>query len=101
MGGGITVEDIINQHTHGPHWKEFSLQELRLYFELLLPDFFSYKVLYVDDYGCQQAPQRISRLGRSLAKHISILRPNLHIEIDLVHKERGIAVAPAWVRPQQ
>ena len=38
-GGGITPEQILNVPTYGPHWKEFSANEIRNYFKLLSPDF--------------------------------------------------------------
>lgn len=94
MGAGITVEEILDQHTYGHHWKEFSLKELLRYFEMLSPDFVVQKALYVDDStGCvpQTSPRRFLRL---LSGPVSILRPNLHLEIGLVQKERGIVATP-------
>lgn len=36
---GITVEDILSKVTYGHHWKEYSAQEIKIYFQKLSPDF--------------------------------------------------------------
>lgn len=36
---GITVDDIISKVTYGHHWKEYSAQEIKTYFQTLSDDF--------------------------------------------------------------
>lgn len=38
-GAGIPVMDILNLRTNAPHWKEYSVKEIRTYFESLSSDF--------------------------------------------------------------
>jgi 2-polyprenyl-3-methyl-5-hydroxy-6-metoxy-1,4-benzoquinol methylase len=96
LGGGITVREIITEHTHGHHWKEFSLRELCYYFKMLSPDFEIHKALCVDDFSLQATKRRFGKTSRALGKVFPGLRPNLHIEVDLTRKEHGIVVTPSW-----
>jgi 2-polyprenyl-6-hydroxyphenyl methylase/3-demethylubiquinone-9 3-methyltransferase len=89
MGGGITVDEILSYPTYGHHWKEFSLSELRRYFDLLSLDLVVSKAIYVDD-AAPKDLRMFRRLFRLLAKPLPILRPNLHLEVDLPRKVTGI-----------
>lgn len=95
-GGGISVDDIVMQNTYGHHWKEFSLKEVRRYFNLLSPDFTCVKCEYTDD---RNRDEKRSSLTKELfIQHLDILKPNLHVEVELAKKDHGITMKPAWSR---
>jgi len=97
MGGGITVDEILQRHTHGHHWKEFSLRELLRYFALLSPDFVAHKAAYVEAFDEPEAARhRQGWLARRVCRRLPLVRPNLHVEIELAGKQRGIVVTPSW-----
>jgi len=79
--GGLSVEQIIGTPTHGHHWKEYTLAELRAYFSLLSPDFMMHKGLHVRDY--YRSPSWSARVARMVEEVVPVLRPNLHVEIEL------------------
>jgi 2-polyprenyl-6-hydroxyphenyl methylase/3-demethylubiquinone-9 3-methyltransferase len=93
MGGGLPVDDLLNTPTFGPHWKEYSLRELMRYFSLLSPDFVPHKGLYVDDYYDSYLRHPFAL---RLEKRVRVLRPNLHVEIQLTEKRTGIVLDPRW-----
>jgi len=96
-GGGIPVEDILKLNDYAHHWKEFSMRELAQYFALLSPDFVVSKKRFVLEFWRNEprAQSRILMLYLGLQKLFPLLRPNLHIEVDLPEKRSGITVAPA------
>jgi 2-polyprenyl-6-hydroxyphenyl methylase/3-demethylubiquinone-9 3-methyltransferase len=93
-GGGIPVDQILGYRTHGHHWKEYSRRELLRYFELLSPDFRVDASLVEDDDGSPRS--RRAMLVRAAWRAIPMLRPRLHVEIDLPKKDRGIVIQPHW-----
>jgi 2-polyprenyl-6-hydroxyphenyl methylase/3-demethylubiquinone-9 3-methyltransferase len=93
LGGGLPVDEILRTPTHGHHWKEYSLREILRYFSLLSADFVPHKALYVEDY---YLPPSYTWLPRLLERRARFLRPNLHVEIQLCGKERGIGIVPSW-----
>ena len=95
-GGGITVDEVLCRCTYGHHWKEYSLRELHQYFRTLSPDFVVEKGLYVDDYFDPEGRRYQGTRWAWLTDCFPALRPNLHIEVSLPHKERGIVVSPSW-----
>lgn len=95
FGGGISVDDILNTHTHAHHWREFSLHEIIRYFCLLSPDFNTVKALRVKNYY-PQAHHAGTRFMSGLLERIPVIRPNLHLEIEVSSKARGIVVEPGW-----
>jgi len=92
-GGGITVDDILHKPTYAPHWKEFSLREVVDYFARLSPDFAVHKALIVEDYV---GGPKYTRLARVIERHVHAFRPNLHVEIELAQKQRGITLEPGY-----
>ncbi len=94
-GGGIRVDDILNMHTYSHHWREFAMAELTRYFSLLSPDFRIAKAKRVRHY-----PQAERQSGRGILsgtlETFPGLRPNLHLEVELGSKDRGIIVEPRW-----
>jgi 2-polyprenyl-3-methyl-5-hydroxy-6-metoxy-1,4-benzoquinol methylase len=93
-GGGLSVQDILRTPTHGHHWKEYSMAEMRDYFSLLSRDFAIRRQRYVEDY--YRSPSFIARLARAVEGPVPALRPNLHMEIDLPSKTHGITMQPSW-----
>lgn len=93
FGSALPVEEILTVPSHGPHWKEFSLRELVKYFTMLSPDFRIAKALYVDDY--YRGP-RMSAVMRFIERNVPVLQRNLHLEVELVRKDKGIVIAPAF-----
>jgi 2-polyprenyl-6-hydroxyphenyl methylase/3-demethylubiquinone-9 3-methyltransferase len=92
-GSALPVEEILRVPTYGPHWKEYSLRELWVYFTMLSPDFHIHKATYVDDY--YKGP-KISAMLRFLERRLPVLQRNLHIEVTLPSKEQGIVIAPTF-----
>ena len=94
-GGGISVDDIINMRTYGHHWREYSKRELIHYFRLLSPDFITIKAKTVRNYYPREGdtyPELIEKMWEL----IPALRLNLHLEVELRVKERGIVAVPSW-----
>jgi 2-polyprenyl-3-methyl-5-hydroxy-6-metoxy-1,4-benzoquinol methylase len=90
--GGLSVEQIIRTPTHGHHWKEYTLAELGAYFSLLSPDFVTHKALHVRDY--YRSPSWRARAARIVEEAAPVLRPNLHLEIELAEKRHGVMEEP-------
>jgi len=93
-GGGLSVQQILGTPTHGHHWKEYSLAELREYFSILSADFVVRRALHVEDYyGSTSLAARCARL---VEKAIPALRPHLHVEVELIGKRNGVMKEPGW-----
>jgi 2-polyprenyl-3-methyl-5-hydroxy-6-metoxy-1,4-benzoquinol methylase len=93
FGSGLPVEEILTVPSHGPHWKEFSMRELLKYFTLLSPDFRIHKAVYMDDY---YGGPRVPAVMRYIESKVPILQRNLHIEVELVRKDKGIVLSPTF-----
>jgi 2-polyprenyl-6-hydroxyphenyl methylase/3-demethylubiquinone-9 3-methyltransferase len=83
-------------HTHAHHWKEFSRRELIYYFCVLSPDFICVKALLRRDFVGPETRGAKVRIARILEGLVPFLRPNLHVEIQLKEKSKGIVVEPHW-----
>ena len=94
-GSGLSVHDILRTRTYGHHWKEFSRTEVAEYFLALSSDFFCAKALLRRDFDSGPVGPR-TLLARGIEAIIPMLRPNLHVEIELRGKSHGINVEPAW-----
>lgn len=94
FGGGLSVDEILGTHTYGHHWREFARKELIRYFGLLSPDFVTVKALTMRNYY-PRSGDRVPFAER-LFERIPWLRPNLHLEIELVAKRHGIVIEPRW-----
>ena len=93
-GDGLSVNKILDTHTFGHHWKEYSMKEVLLYFSLLSPDFKCVKHLYTDDRNPEEV--EAGTLKEFLQKRVDVFKPNLHVEIELVEKNKGIPMVPSW-----
>ena len=97
-GGGITPEEILNVPTYGPHWKEFSANEIRNYFKLLSPDFKMSEIRHASISYVQ--PQNLrQKFQCKLESLFPLLRNNLFVEVVLPYKEAGILLNPCWSKP--
>jgi 2-polyprenyl-6-hydroxyphenyl methylase/3-demethylubiquinone-9 3-methyltransferase len=96
FGGGLDVLSLLNQHTYAHHWKEFSRRELIYYFCVLSPDFNTVKARYLPEFHPDYLATPGRWLGKRLEQALPFLRPNLHIEVELVAKQHGIRVEPSW-----
>jgi 2-polyprenyl-6-hydroxyphenyl methylase/3-demethylubiquinone-9 3-methyltransferase len=95
-GGGLDVSDVVNLRTYAHHWKEYSLRELVHYFRLLSPDFRCIKAACTEE-SPPVPPQMVRRrVARAIEKRVPILRPSLHVELELATKALGIVVEPHW-----
>ncbi len=94
-GGGIRVDEILNMHTYSHHWREFAMAELIRYFSLLSPDFRIAKAKHVRHFP-QAGKHRGTGILSGVFETIPGLRPNLHLEVELVSKDRGIVIEPGW-----
>lgn len=97
MGGGINVHDILKLKTMGPHWKEYSSQELKLYFQMLSRDFVIKKMQYTISPKNNQPTMSFKRsLIQNTEKIVPIFRSGLYVEILLPEKNHGIEITPGW-----
>ena len=95
FGGGLPASDILSMHTRAHHWKEFTRRELVDYFRILSPDFACVKALHLPSFSAR--PRRaVARPAQLVESLVPILRPNLHVEIELTAKDYGIVVTPGW-----
>ncbi len=91
-GAGISVEHILQMPTSRPHWKEYSLKELKRYFSLLSPDFSIGHAAHINfTNGASLRWQRKALDG--LEQLIPGLRNGLYVEIDLPQKTAGVLSA--------
>jgi len=94
MGGGLSVDRILGQHTYAHHWREFSRREMLRYFALLSPDFQPVKAKLMPAYAYSSV--RWKSIVQRLLDCLPLLRPNLHLEIALPVKSRGITAKASW-----
>lgn len=93
-GGGIPVDQVLGTHTYGHHWREYSRKEVLRYFQLLSPDFVPLTARLMPSYMRSKVPWKGA--AQWLLDRVPLLRPNLHVEIGLPAKERGIVATPSW-----
>ncbi|MFK7958439.1 MAG: class I SAM-dependent methyltransferase [Lysobacterales bacterium] len=88
-GSGISVEHILAMPTSRPHWKEYSISELRQYFGMISADFHIGCARQVSFHnGASFRWQR--RALNQLERFVRSLRNGLYMEIDLPNKSHGI-----------
>lgn len=88
QAGGISVDDVIGVGTYAHHWREYSLAEVKHYFQLLSPDFVISKAKCIPTY--QRSLVRWKSVIQATMDVLGPLRPNLHVEIGLPQKRHGI-----------
>lgn len=96
FGGGLEVLNLLQQHTYAHHWKEFSRRELIYYFCVLSPDFVTFKAKYLPAFQGKSPAAHDNWFANRLEQAIPFLRPNLHVEIELIAKQHGISIEPHW-----
>lgn len=96
FGAGLSTLEILHTPTHGHHWKEYSLREVIHYFCLLSADFNTVKARYQPEYSDGYLCRPAGTLARWLERRVPVLRPGLHVEIEIRHKQAGIGIEPAW-----
>lgn len=96
FGGGPTALEILRTPTYGHHWKEYSLREIIYYFCVLSDEFNTTKAKYVLEYSPGYLGRPDNALTRWLERTIPPLRPCLHLEIQLMAKDKGIRLEPTW-----
>jgi 2-polyprenyl-3-methyl-5-hydroxy-6-metoxy-1,4-benzoquinol methylase len=92
-GGGVSSASVLTQATYAHHWKEYSAREFKQYFAMLSPDLRLSRSQHVRYYTIQH---RLAWLVRPIEALLPLLRPNLHIEVDLVRKDKGIVLEEQW-----
>ena len=93
-GVGIDMRSLVTMKTTAPHWKEYSMSELREYFRLLSPDFEVTRTEYVEMRGDDKRP--IAVFYHWVESCVPPFRKNLHVEITLKGKGHGIQIEPYW-----
>jgi 2-polyprenyl-6-hydroxyphenyl methylase/3-demethylubiquinone-9 3-methyltransferase len=88
FGGGISVSEVVGQGTYAHHWKEYSLGEVRHYFEGLSPDFLITKAKIVPTF--MRSKIWWKNVAQCVLDTAPTLRPNLHIEVSLAGKNHGV-----------
>lgn len=93
-GGGISVDEVLNQHTYSHHWREYSRREVLCYFHLLSPDFVPVKARLMPTY--MYSKMRWKSGVQQALDLLPLLRPNLHVELALPVKRHGIVASASW-----
>jgi len=96
LGGGLSVDSILNQRTYAHHWREFSMREVIMYFCVLSPDFNTVKRLHREDFSPPPEPRLSEKAALLIEKMLPVVRPQLHLEIELSSKQAGIQLEPSW-----
>lgn len=95
-GAGITVSEILSRKTLAPHWKEFSMKELGIYFEMLSRDITVQNSNYCSYRDDVQHLNWRGRLRYDWKNLFPPFREGLLIEVDLHSKQSGITLVPDW-----
>lgn len=95
-GGGLGVDEVLSLHTHAHHWKEYSRAELIDYFGQLSADFRCVKARHLTEFRPYQRGGRSAPIRRAIESALPLLRPNLHVEIELTGKRHGVSRQPRW-----
>lgn len=97
FGGGISVDEILNQHTYSHHWKEFSARELIYYFARLSPDFNTVKAKHFPSFEASPPkPNFLARLAYFLKRRDLTRHANIYMEVEIRSKQAGIVINPSW-----
>lgn len=95
-GSGLRVDAILGEPTFAHHWKEYSLRELRDYFESISRDFQCTAAEHVEKYGPGEQHVAIDRAARLIEWAIPAFRPGLYLQLTLIAKQRGVTIEPQW-----
>ena len=95
-GTGIEVRDILERHTFSPHWKEFSTQELRSYFQALSPDFMVRRCVTFNHIGVVPGAGWLRRALAALRNGLQWPRQSIFLEVELSNKVHGITPRLHW-----
>ena len=95
-GGGVDIRSILREHTYAHHWKEYSRGELMGYFSELSADFICMHSAHIEEYQKKEMWKIAGKIVLGIEHAIPALRPDLYMEIELVHKDKGIVVEPHW-----
>lgn len=98
LGSGISIADILELETFGPHWKEYSKKEIKSYFGLLSPDFSVVRDVYVDFEIEYLHLNWKGILVYRTSKIVPFLRSGIFASIELREKSAGITIDPGWGR---
>jgi 2-polyprenyl-6-hydroxyphenyl methylase/3-demethylubiquinone-9 3-methyltransferase len=96
LGGGLNPQELLTRHTLAHHWKEYALRELIYYFSMLSPDFDCVHSEYIEEYHPSYLGKPARAWVRWLERAIPIFRPDVHLEIEIARKDKGIVVEPHW-----
>lgn len=94
-GFGISINDIMSNGTYGHHWKEFSILELKEYFNFLSADFDTsrFEMITLDfDKDTDLSSEAIE-----ISKFTDVRAHNIYLEVKLNEKLSGIQVDPPWI----
>ena len=92
---GLAVSEIMSVGTHGHHWKEFTLGELREYFGYLSPDFDTSRSKMLYRPGEKQL-LIAGDLETVIQQNVDIRAYNIFLDVALPVKADGIKVRPPW-----
>jgi len=95
-GSGVEVDELLQLPTFAHHWKEYSLRELRRYFQRLSEDFACLAAIQTEAYRSSASHPRLDFAARRIEKWLPPLRPNLYMHLRLERKECGIGIEPSW-----
>ena len=93
---GISIEPIFSNVTYGHHWKEYSAQEIKKYFQTMSPDFevavfpYHYKVYDL------KPPFFLFKLLSRLGNITPIFADDLEVIVSLPHKKQWSIETPEY-----
>jgi 2-polyprenyl-6-hydroxyphenyl methylase/3-demethylubiquinone-9 3-methyltransferase len=97
LGGGISVDEILRQHTYAHHWKEYSARELIYYFLRLSADFNTVKARHLPAFDRLPPPiPLIAKLAYAIQHRDPRQCANIYLEVELAQKRAGVQIEPSW-----
>jgi 2-polyprenyl-6-hydroxyphenyl methylase/3-demethylubiquinone-9 3-methyltransferase len=91
---GVPVQEIFSRGTYGHHWKEFTLPELKFYFNHLSSDFDTSRFEMV--YKSGEENINIDRCLEAIGSHADVRACEIYLDVKLKSKEHGIQIVPPW-----
>lgn len=95
---GLSSSKLFSVGTHGHHWKEFTLGELRNYFAYLSTDFDTSRYEMVYRPG-EKEMSIVGKLEDAVSQKVDIRAYSIYLDVVLQTKSAGIKIKPPWEPP--
>ena len=95
---GLSLSKLLSVGTHGHHWKEFTLDELKNYFSYLSTDFDTCRYEMVYHPGERDMPI-VGEMENAISQKVDVRACSIYLDVVLHAKARGIQVTRPWEPP--